>query len=179
MQRERLQREPREIPNRFVSGESHDVWGRPYELCVVERAGREGVKLDDSSLTLFVRPGAAAARRAAVMHGWHKAILNETLPPLIQKWEQRLDVRLNGYSLRRLKTRWGSCNYRTKRIRLNTELVTKPIHLLDYVLVHEMVHLIVPNHGPRFIALMIEHYPTWREARAELNQSHRRHHALT
>ena len=72
-------------------------------------------------------------------------------------------------NLQRMKTRWGTCNYRTKHIRLNTELVTKPSHLLEYVVVHEMVHLIVPNHGARFVALMDEHYPSWREARAELN----------
>jgi predicted metal-dependent hydrolase len=111
------------------------------------------------------------------MYSWHKSILNETLPPLIRTWEQRLNVRLQGYYLRRMKTRWGTCNCRTKHIRLNTELVTKPSHLLDYVVAHEMVHLIVPNHGPRFIGLMNEHYPFWREARAELNQSQRRRHA--
>lgn len=99
----------------------------------------------------------------------HKAILKELLPPLIAKWEERLKVRLTGYYLRRMKSRWGTCNYRTKYIRLNTELATKPRHLLEYVLVHEMVHLIVPNHGKRFIALMDEHYPSWRQARSELN----------
>ena len=102
------------------------------------------------------------------------AILREALAPLIQNWEQRLNVHLKGYYLRRMTTRWGTCNYRTKHIRLNTELVTKPRHLFEYVLVHEMVHLIVPNHGARFIALMNEHYPAWREARADLNGTAKR-----
>jgi hypothetical protein len=82
-----------------------------------------------------------------------------------------LNVRLTGYYLRRMKSRWGTCNHRTGHIRLNTELVTKPSQLLEYVVVHEMVHLIEPNHGPRFVALMNAHYPSWRKARAKLNES--------
>lgn len=163
-----------EIPTRFISGENHYLWGQRYELSVVACEGRSRVVVDDAHITLLVEPGSDAARRAAVMHSWHKSILTGVLPPLIEKWERRLNVRLKGYYLRRMKTRWGTCNYRTKHIRLNTELVTKPSHLLDYVVAHEMVHLIVPNHGRRFIALMDEHYPSWREARAELNESHRR-----
>ena len=170
-QQERLRAQVMEAPRRFVQGESHYLWGRRHVLFVVERDGRQGVKLDDGRLLLFVQPGSDVARRARVMYAWHKSILRGALPPLIRKWEQRLNVRLEGYYLRQMKTRWGTCNYRTKHIRLNTELVTKPAHLFEYVLVHEMVHLIVPNHGSRFIALMNEHYPSWREARKELNKS--------
>ena len=168
-QQQRVRGQARVAPPRFVQGENHYLWGRRHVLSVVERDGRERVVLDDDGLTLFIRPDRDSARRGHVLHAWHKAILHGVLPPLIPKWEQRLNVRLRGYSLRRMKTRWGTCNCRTKHIRLNTELVTKPSHLLEYVLVHEMVHLIVPNHGPRFVALMNEHYPSWREARAELN----------
>ena len=156
---------------RFVSGESHDLWGRPNLLSVVEREGRHCVTFDAGNITLFIQPGSDTATRAHVMHAWHKSILHESLPPLIRTWEQRLNVHVKEYNLRRMKTRWGTCNYRAKQIRLNTELVTKPSHLLEYVLVHEMVHLIVPNHGARFVGLMDEHYPAWREARAQLNQS--------
>lgn len=169
-QRGRLRELPRETSHRFVDGEVHYVWGRPYELKVVERDGRQGVSVHDGTMSLVVRPG---SDRARIVLKWQKAILNTALPPLIRKWEERLQVRLTGYHLRRMKSRWGSCNYRTRRIRLNTELVTKPPHLLEYVLVHEMVHVIVPNHGRRFVALMDEHYPTWREARSELNHRER------
>jgi len=169
-QQQRVRGQAREAPLRFIQGESHYLWGRQRVLSVVERDGRERVVLDDDGLTLFVRPDRDSARRGHVVSAWHKTILHGVLPPLILKWEQRLNVRLRGYSLRRMKTRWGTCNYRTKHIRLNTELVTKRSDLFEYVLVHEMVHLIVPNHGPRFVALMHEHYPSWREARAELNQ---------
>jgi predicted metal-dependent hydrolase len=168
----RVRGQARETPSRFVPGESHYLWGRRHLLSVVEHDDRQGAILDDRGITLFIQPGSDTSRRADVIHAWHKSILHETLPPLIRNWEQRLNVHLKGYYLRRMKTRWGTCNYRTRHIRLNTELVTKPSHLLDYVMAHEMVHLIVPNHGTRFVALMNEHYPSWRDARAELNESY-------
>ena len=166
---ERVRGQERKAPHRFIDGESHALWGRQHILSVVERDGRQDVIPEDCRITLIVRPGTDTAGRAAIMHAWHKTILHETLPAMIRTWDQRLKVRLTGYLLRRMKSRWGSCNPRTGHIRLNTELVTKPSYLLEYVLVHEMVHLIVPNHGTRFVNLMNAHYPTWREARAELN----------
>jgi len=169
-QQGRIRGQAREATPRFVAGESHYLWGRRHLLAVVERDGRQGVRLDNRHIALFIKPGGDTATRGRVMVAWHKSILHDALPPLIQKWEQRMNVRVKGYFLRRMTSRWGTCNYRTGKIRLNTELVTKPSHLLEYVLVHEMVHLIVPNHGARFVALMNEHYPAWREARAELNE---------
>ena len=92
------------------------------------------------------------------------------VPPLVKKWELKLKVKVASYFLQRMKTKWGSCNHRAEHIRLNTELVKKPKDLLEYVIVHEMVHLTEPTHSDRFIAILEEHYPTWREARAELNE---------
>ena len=92
------------------------------------------------------------------------------VPSLIKKWEPRLNVTVAGYFLQRMKTKWGSCNHKAAHIRLNTQLVTKPKDLLEYVIVHEMVHLIEPTHSDRFLTILREHYPTWREARAELNE---------
>ena len=170
-QQDRVRGQARPVSAQFVSGESHNLWGVPHLLTVVERDGRPGVIVDDRHITLFIRPGSDTANRAAVMQAWHKSILNDVLPARIRAWEQRLNVRVKGYYLRRMKTRWGTCNCRTRHIRLNTELVTTPSHLLEYVLVHEMVHLLVPNHGPRFVALMDLHCPSWRAARAALNAS--------
>ena len=104
------------------------------------------------------------------MHEWHSVLLHNTVPGLIKKWEPKLGVKVRGYFLQRTKTRWGGCNYRAGNIRLNTELVKKPKDLLEYVVVHEMVDLIEPKHSDRFIALLDRHFPTWREARAELNE---------
>jgi len=114
--------------------------------------------------------GEGAAKRADVIHEWHKTLLHEAVPLLIQKWERKLKVDVRCYFLQRMKTKWGSCNHRAGHIRLNTELVKKPKDLLEYVIVHEMAHLIEPTHSDRFIAVLQEHYPTWREARAELNE---------
>ena len=104
-----------------------------------------------------------------MIHAWHKSLLHEVVPSLIGKWEQRLQVNIAGYFLQRMKTKWGSCNHEARHIRLNTELVKKPKDLLEYVLVHEMAHLLEPTHNERFIAILDEHFPAWREARAELN----------
>jgi len=108
--------------------------------------------------------------RAEVMHEWHKSLLHGAVPALILKWERKLEVAVAGYFLQRMKTKWGSCNHRARHIRLNTELMKKPKDLLEYVVVHEMLHLIEPTHSARFVALLDKHYPTWREARAELNE---------
>lgn len=128
------------------------------------------VRLDHRRITLVVRPGAEEAVRARVMHEWHKSLLHQAVPRLIAKWESRLGVPVAGYFLQRMKTKWGSCNHKTGCIRLNTELVKKPKDLLEYVIVHEMIHLIETRHDDHFIAILQEHYPTWREARLELNE---------
>ena len=159
----------RESPRQFISRESHFLWGQRYLLAVEERDERPTVRLSGRRLLLTVRPGSDTTKRAAVVHEWHKALLHEQVPALIEQWVPRLRVRVAGYFLQRMRTKWGSCNHTARTIRLNTELVKKPRDLLEYVVVHELAHLRVPTHGERFVALMDEHCPTWREARAELN----------
>ena len=139
-------------------------------MSVLRREAKPFVSLDHKRITLTVRPGSSAAKRAEVIHEWHKSLLHKVVPTLIQKWEPKLKVKVTGYFLQRMKTKWGSCNHRDRHIRVNTELVKKPKDLLEYVIVHEMVHLIEPVHGDRFIAILQQHYPSWREARAELNE---------
>jgi hypothetical protein len=169
-QQAKLRDQARETRRRFVTRESHYLWGRRYLLSVIEEDRKPSVRLDHRRLTLTVRSGSAAAKRAEVMHEWHKALLHEAMPRLIRKWEAKLDVVVSGYFLQRMKTKWGGCNTRAGTIRLNTELVKKPKDLLEYVVVHEMVHLVEPTHSERFLALMTKHYPAWRIARAELNE---------
>ncbi|MDP2128315.1 MAG: SprT family zinc-dependent metalloprotease [Pseudohongiella sp.] len=164
-----LRDQARETPRQFVTRESHYVWGRRYVLDLQEADAKPSVALQHRKIVLRVRPGSDAVKRAEVVHEWHKQLLHKLLPPLIHKWERTLGVQVNGYFLRRMKTKWGSCNASAGNIRLNTELVKKPIDLVEYVLVHEMVHLLEPRHSERFVALLNEHYPSWREARAELN----------
>lgn len=169
-QRARLLAQAREAPRQLVTRESHYVWGKRYLLSVIEREQKPAVTTHHRRIRLTVRPGADRATREAVIHEWHKTLLHEVVPGLIRKWEARLGVEVAAYFLQRMKTKWGSCNHDAGRIRLNTELVKKPRELLEYVIVHEMTHLIAPTHSERFVALLDAHYPAWREARAELNE---------
>ena len=169
-QQRRLAEQARETDRQFIERESHYLWGRRYLMTVEYRPAKPSVRLDHRRITLTVRPGSDAAKRAAVVHDWHKRLLHQAVPELIEKWAERLQVTVRGYFLQRMKTRWGSCNPRAGHIRLNTELVKKPRDLLEYVLVHELLHLIEPTHNDRFVRLLDEHYPAWREARAELNE---------
>lgn len=159
----------REAPRRHVTRESHYLWGRRYLLDIQYVDAKPSVRQDHKRITLTVRPGSDEEKRAEVMHEWHKAQLHAVLPELIRTWEPRLGVKVRAYFLQRMKTRWGSCNHVQGHIRFNTELVKKPRDLLEYVLLHEMAHLIAPKHDERFVALLDEHLPRWREARAELN----------
>ena len=169
-QQRRLADQARETDRQFIERESHYLWGRRYLMTVEHRAAKPSVRLDHRRITLIVRPGSDAVKRAAVIHDWHKRLLHQAVPVLIDKWAGRLQVTVRGYFLQRMKTRWGSCNPRAGHIRLNTELVKKPRHLLEYVLVHELLHLIEPTHNDRFVRLLDEHYPAWQTARAELNE---------
>ena len=169
-QQRKLQAQAREAPRQFVERESHYVWGRRYLMVVNNRDAKPSVVLDHKRITLTVRPGSDAQKRAEVMHEWQKLQMHAVVPVLIRKWECKLKVKVAGYYLQRMKTKWGSCNHQAGNIRLNTELVKKPKDLLEYVIVHEMVHLLEPTHNERFISILGEHFPTWREARAELNE---------
>ena len=170
LQQEKLKNQARETPRRFIERESHYLWGRRHLLTIVRRETKPFVVVDHKRITLTVRPGSDDKKRAEVIHAWHKSLLHEVVPAFIKKWEPKLNVRVAGYFLQRMKTKWGSCNHRQGHIRLNTELVKKPKDLLEYVIVHEMVHLLEPTHNDRFIELLGVHYSSWREARSELNE---------
>ena len=169
-QQEKLKNQAREAPRQFVERESHQLWGRRHLLSVTHSDTKPYVSLDHKRIMLTVRPGADVEKRAEVLHEWHKSLLHAVVPDLIKKWESKLEVKVTGYFLQRMKTKWGSCNHRAGHIRLNTELVKKPKDLLEYVIVHEMAHLLEPTHSELFTAILDQHWPSWREARAELNE---------
>ena len=168
-QQEKLRSQARETPREFIERESHYLWGRRHLLTVIERDIKPSVTVDHKRITLSVRPCSDHAKRASIIHEWHKTLLHEFISSLISKWEPKLGVQVTAYFLQRMKTKWGSCNHKAGHIRLNTELVKKPKDLIEYVVVHEMLHLAEPTHSDRFISLLTDHFPTWREARAELN----------
>jgi predicted metal-dependent hydrolase len=165
-----LRGQARAAPRRFVERESHYVWGRRRLLSVRRAHAAPSVRLSHRQIILTVRPGASVAKRDEILHQWYRALLHEAVPRLIRTWQPKLGVRVAAYFLQRMKTKWGSCNHRARTIRLNTELAKKPRDLLEYVVVHEMIHLIVPTHSEKFTGLLNRHYPSWREARAELDE---------
>lgn len=170
LQQEKMRAQARESPRRFVGRETHYLWGRRYLLSVNFEEVKPSVVVDHKRITLTVRPGAGLDKRAEIIHEWHKSLLHGVVPELIRKWEPKLEVRVLDYFLQKMKTKWGSANPLAGHIRLNTELVKKPRELLEYVIVHEMIHLREHTHGPRFVDLLDQHYPVWRDARAELNE---------
>lgn len=169
-QQRKLAQQAREAPRQFVGRETHYLWGRRHLLRVTECEGKPAVRLDHRTIHLQVRPGSTLETRSKVVHNWHLKLLHTAVPSLIRKWEGRIGVEVQGYFLQRMKTKWGSCNAEQRTIRLNTELVKKPRDLLEYVVVHEMVHILAPTHSPRFFDLLSMHYPSWSEARTELNE---------
>lgn len=169
-QRQQMCNQARETQRHFIERESHYLWGRRYLLSVAKEDKRPSVSIDHKRMNLTVRPESSYEKRLQIIHNWHKSLLHEFIPKIISKWEPKLNVHVCAYFLQRMKTKWGSCNYEAGHIRLNTELVKKPKDLVEYVIVHEMIHLIEPTHNDRFVSLLTEHYPAWKEARAELNE---------
>lgn len=166
----KLLEQARETPRHYIERESHYLWGRRYLLEVKEHGEKPTVRLNHRKITLAIRPGSSRVKRGELMQEWHRMLLHEVVPELIRKWERKLGVTVHGYFLQRMKTKWGACNHRVGNIRINTELAKKPKDLLEYVVVHEMTHLLEPKHSERFVALLDKHYPAWRESRAELNE---------
>ncbi|HPX60725.1 MAG TPA: SprT family zinc-dependent metalloprotease [Deltaproteobacteria bacterium] len=168
---QRMQEQHREAPREYVERESHYVWGKRYLLRVVEKDAAPFVVLKHDSMQLHVRPETGKARRQEIVSEWYRELVKEVVPDLIEKWEPVMGVRVRQFFVQKMKTRWGSCNYRQGNIRLNTELAKKPPECLEYVVVHEMAHLLEPSHNSRFIALMDSFMPQWREHRDELKRT--------
>lgn len=154
----------------FVGGESHRVWGVPHLLKVTECGGAPSVELAHGALLLHVRPGTDAGKRRELVEFWYRSQVREAVLPLLALWEPRIGVEAKRVHVRRMKTKWGSCNRRAGSIRLNTELAKKPRECLEYVVIHELVHLLEPTHGPRFRSLMDGFMPQWKERRQVLNR---------
>ncbi len=160
---------PCPAPLYYATGETHYFQGRGYRLTVLEQMGEQGVRRDEGSLTLCVRPHSDAAQRAAVLSAWYRAQLQTQLPALIAHWQVIIGVQVTEWRIKKMQTKWGTCNTRVGRIWLNLELVKYRVICLEYVLVHEMVHLLEPSHNARFKALMDQFMPSWRTHKQQLN----------
>jgi len=163
--------QPRQSQREMVSGESHYYLGQRYRLNVIEHSGANLVRLKGKTIDLYVRPKADQARREAVLNQWYRQQIKQLIPDLLTKWEPVVGVQAAEWGIKKMKTRWGTCNIGAKRIWLNLELAKKPIQCLEYILVHELVHLLERRHNDRFRDLMDKFMPQWRLHRGTLNKA--------
>ena len=171
-QQTKFEKQERQSAREYVSGESHYYQGNRYLLNVIYRDGVPKVVVrNNTTIDLFVRPGSDTAQRERVMLAWYRRQLKQLVPPLIAKWEAIIGVEVAEWRVKQMKTRWGTCNPEAGRIWLNLELVKKPVACLEYIIVHEMVHLLERQHNDRFVAYMDKFMPQWRLVRDELNQA--------
>jgi len=161
--------QPRQSDREMVGGECHYYWGKRHRLNVVERSGRHEVKVSGGKIHLFVNPGTSVENKMLVLTEFYRTELKVHIEKLITDWQSRIEVDVADWSVKKMKTKWGSCNTSAKRIWLNLELAKKPPECLEYILVHELVHLLERKHNERFRALMDRFLPNWRERRDLLN----------
>lgn len=174
-QQTKLRQQERETTREYLDRESHYVWGRRYLLEVAELEALPKLKLKHNTMHLQVRPGSDRDKKQAVVEQWYRGQLKMSAHDLLTTWEPMIGVTVAKLFVQRMKTKWGSCNSRAKNIRLNSELAKKPPECLEYILVHEMVHLLEPTHNQRFLALMDRYMPDWRFHRDALNRLPVRH----
>ena len=157
---------------RYEDGESHLLWGTPYPLRIVEAQAPAQADVSDGALVLTVRPGHDTDKRAALVWHFYREVVKAALPGLIGAWEPVIGVKVNGFYVRKMTSRWGSCNVNAGTIRLNSELACRAPECLEYVVVHEMVHLLEASHNKRFYALMDRFLPDWQRTRKDLYRVH-------
>jgi len=169
-QQRKLRVQERESPREYLDRESHYVWGHRYLLQVTEIDEPPHVELKHSKMLLHVRPAASEEKKQAIVEAWYREQLKQAVQPLIEKWKPIIRVKVKRFFVQRMKTKWGSCSPVTSGIRLNTELAKKPRECLEYIVVHEMVHLLESTHDSRFVALMDQFMPKWQFYREALNR---------
>jgi len=178
-QQRHMRDQEREAPRQYLDRESHHVWGRRYLMRRLEADAPPAVVLKRSHLVLQARPGTNEARCRELLDAWYREQLRAALAPLVAKWEPVMGVRVGRVFVQRMKTKWGSCNPTSRAIRLNTDLAKKPPECLEYIVVHEMAHLLEPTHSARFTALMDLFVPNWKHVRGVLNRLPVRHEEWT
>ncbi len=171
----KFREQERETSRDYLDRESHYVWGRRYLLRLIEKEAPPTIELKHTSLLLQIRPGAAREAKEATLYKWYREQVREAAPPIIEKWQRLMHVRVDDFFVRRMKTKWGSCNQEHRTIRLNSEIAKKPRECLEYIVVHELVHLLERTHNQRFVFLMDQFMPKWESYRDALNRLPVRH----
>lgn len=166
----KFKNQEREAPRDYVSNESHYFNGKRYLLKVIEHNAPPKVVLKHSTIELYIRPNASIEKKQSVLEDWYRQVLKEKAAELVIKWEKIMKVSVNEIAVKKMRTRWGTCNKEKKRIWLNLELAKKPLQCLEYIVVHEMVHLFEKKHNKRFISYMDKYLPKWISYKQELNR---------
>ena len=169
-QQTKIKAQKREAPREYLTKESHYYLGKRYLLKVTEHNSAPIVKLKHNTIELYIRPETDTAKRKEILDEWYRAKLKEMIPLLITKWGKVMSVEVKEFGIKKMKTKWGTCNIEAQRIWLNLELAKKPSNCLEYIVIHEMTHLIERNHNTRFVALMNQFMPNWKEVKEELNK---------
>ena len=170
-QQKKLLGQERETPREFLDRESHYVWGKRYLLDVVELDQVPSIELKHDRMVLQVRPGADENKKRIIVEDWYREQIKSAMPQLLDRWQPQIGVIVGRFFVQRMKTRWGSCNHSAGTIRLNTELAKKQPDCIEYIVVHELIHLLEPTHNAGFVGLMDQHMPLWRFRRDELNRA--------
>lgn len=168
--RDRMLAQPRQSKREYVSGEACYLWGKPYMLQVIYNGSYYHIDKTPNKIIMTVPEGTSEDNRAKALTEWYRAELKRILPDLLERCEERVGVEVSSCNIKNMKTRWGSCNIPEKRILLNLQLVKKPVECLEYVIIHELVHLLEKNHTNRFRALVEKNCPNWREIRRLLTE---------
>jgi predicted metal-dependent hydrolase len=174
-QQRKLREQERETLREYLNLESHYLWGKRYLLRVIEGDWAASIEVQHSRLLLRVRPGTTDEMKRETVAQWYRNQMRAVATSLIARWATVMGVTVQRFYVQQMKTKWGSCNPRARTIRLNTELAKKPKECLEYIVVHEMTHLLEPTHNARFIALMDRFMPSWRLRRDHLNRLPVRH----
>jgi predicted metal-dependent hydrolase len=167
---QKIRSQVRETPREFLDRESHYLWGKRYLLNLIEIDAPPQLELRHDLLLLQVHPGTDIVKKRDIIDEFYRQQIAAALPPLIDKWERLMGVSVTSFSVRKMKTKWGSCTPSLGTIRFNLELAKKPAECLEYVVVHELVHLLEPSHNSRFVAFMDSFLPKWRFYQSELNR---------
>jgi predicted metal-dependent hydrolase len=166
--REKFRRNPK-IGSYMQNNEIHFVWGKAYNLEIVEKKGRPKIDLGEKNIRLYILPGSAKEEKRRVLDKWYHRMIKEAAPAVVKKWESIIGINIKKIYYRKMKSHWGSCNYQRQTIRLNTELAKKPPECLAYVIAHEMLHVIEPSHNRAFYRLMDAYMPAWKTIRKKMN----------
>lgn len=169
-QQDAFKQQERECRREYITRESHYFLGERYLLKIIEQDAPTKVTLNRKEIQLKIRPNTSTEKRKEILDAWYRNELKKIIPRLIEKWERQIGVEVSEYGIKKMRTKWGTCNHIAKRVWFNLELAKKPLESIEYIVVHELIHLIEPRHNENFQKMLTQHLPKWKFYRDELNR---------